>query len=141
MATTLHVDIVSAEAEVFSGSAEMVFAPAIEGEVGIMSRHSPLLTQLAPGEVRLKLTDGQERSFYVSGGVLEVQPHMVTILSDTALRAQDVDEAAALEAKEAAERALQDRQGEIDYAKAMAELAQRTAELQAIQRLRKKLGR
>lgn len=141
MASTLHVDIVSAESEIFSGDVEMVFAPAVEGEVGILPRHSPLLTLLAPGEVRVKPSDGEERSFYVSGGFLEVQPRLVTILSDTALRAQDVDEAAALEAKEAAERLLSERPEGIDYAKAMAELAQRAAELQAIQRLRKKLGR
>lgn len=141
MAFTIHVDIVSAEAEIFSGRAEMVLAPAAEGEVGILPQHAPLLTRLAPGEVSVKVPDGPEQLFFVTGGMLEIQPHMVTILADTALRAQDVDEAAAIEAKEAAERALHDRRADIDYAKAMAELAQKAAELAAIRRLRKKLGR
>lgn len=141
MAMTIHVDIVSAEAEIFSGLAEMVFAPAAEGEVGVMPGHAPLLTTLIPGEVRVKPPNEEMQSYFVSGGMLEVQPHVVTVLSDTAMRAHDVDEAAALAAKESAERALQDRQSDIDYAKAMAEFAQKAAELQAIQRLRKKLGR
>ena len=141
MAMTIHVDIVSAESEIFSGLAEMVFAPASEGEVGVLPGHAPLLTRLIPGEVRVKPQGGEEQSFFVSGGLLEVQPHVVTVLSDTAMRAHDVDEAAALAAKDAAERALQDKQSDIDYAKAVAEVAQRAAELQAIQRLRKKLGR
>ena len=141
MAMTIHVDIVSAESEIYSGLAEMVFAPATEGEVGVLPGHAPLLTRLAPGEVRVKPPNEEEQSFYVSGGLLEVQPHVVTVLSDTALRAHDVDEASAMSAKEAAERALQDRKSDIDYAKAVAEFAQKAAELQAIQRLRKKLGR
>ena len=98
---TIHVDIVSAEAEIYSGQAEMVFAPALMGEVGIAPGHTPLLTRLKPGEVRLKLADGSEEAFYVSGGILEVQPRMVTVLSDTAVRAHDIDEAAALEASSA----------------------------------------
>jgi len=138
---TIHVDIVSAENEIFSGPAEMVFAPAIMGEVGILPRHAPLLTQLKPGDVRVKLPDGQEEIFYVSGGVLEVQPHVVTVLSDTALRAKDVDEAAALEAKQRAEQAIQDRTSEFEYAKAQTELAEAVAQLQAIQKLRDKSGR
>lgn len=141
MAMTIHIDIVSAESEIFSGLAEMVFAPAEMGEVGIAPSHTPLLTRLKPGEVRVKLPSGEEESFYVSGGILEVQPHLVTVLSDTALRAQDVDEAAAKEAKERAERAMHDRKSDIDYAKAKAELAQAAAQLAALQRLRKKLGR
>jgi len=138
---TIHVDIVSAENEIYSGPAEMVFAPAAMGEVGILPRHAPLLTQLKPGEVRLKLPDGQEEFFYVSGGMLEVQPHIVTVLTDTALRAKDVDEAAALEAKQRAEQAIQDRASEFEYAKAQAELAEAVAQLQAIQKLRDRAGR
>ena len=141
MAMTIHVDIVSAENEIFSGLAEMVFAPAIMGEVGIMPRHAPLLTQLKPGDVRVKLPDGQEEIFYVSGGMLEVQPHVVTVLTDTALRAKDVDEAAALEAKQRAEQAIQDRTSEFEYAKAQVELAEAVAQLQAIQKLRDRTGR
>lgn len=141
MAMTIHVDIVSAEAEIFSGLAEMVFAPGADGELGILPRHAPLLTTLRPGEVRVKIPNGNEESFYVSGGILEIQPHVVTILSDTAMRAKDVDEAAALEAKQRAERAMEDRSSDIDYAKAAGELAAAVAQLQAIQRLRKKLGR
>jgi len=141
MAMTIHVDIVSAENEIFSGPAEMVFAPAIMGEVGILPRHAPLLTQLKPGDVRVKLPDGQEEIFYVSGGMLEVQPHVVTVLTDTALRAKDVDEAAALEAKQRAEQAIQDRTSEFEYAKAQAELAEAVAQLQAIQKLRDRTGR
>lgn len=141
MAATIHVDIVSAEAEIYSGLAEMVFAPAVMGEVGILPRHTPLLTLLRPGEVRVKTEGGGEESFYVSGGILEIQPHVVTVLSDTALRAKDVDEAAALEAKERAERAMEDRGADFDYAKAQAELAAAVAQLQAIQRLRRKAGR
>jgi len=141
MALTMRVEIVSAEAEVYSGLAEMVIAPALRGEVGILPRHSQFLTELKPGEVRVKLPGGEEESFYVSGGFLEVQPHMVTVLSDTGLRAKDLDEAKALEAKSTAERALADRTAKIDYAKAQAELAEAIAQLAAIQRLRKKLSR
>ncbi len=141
MAMTIHVDIVSAEAEIYSGQAEMVFAPALMGEVGIAPGHTPMLTRLKPGEVRLKLSDGSEEAFYVSGGVLEVQPRMVTVLSDTAVRAHDIDEAAALEAKEHAEQMLTDRSAQIDYAKALAEYAEAAAQLQAIQRLRQRGGR
>ncbi len=136
---TIHVDIVSAESEIFSGLAEMVFAPAISGEIGIAPRHAPLMTTLAPGEVRLQMSDGKdEKSFYVSGGLLEIQPHVVTILSDTAERAEDLDEAAALEAKKRAEDAIQNRDAEMDLAKAQAQLAEAAAQLQAIQRLRKR---
>lgn len=141
MAMTIHVDIVSAEREIFSGLAEMVFAPAIMGEVGIAPHHTPLITQLGPGEVRLKLPNGGEEAFYVSGGMLEVQPHVVTVLSDTAMRAEDLDEAAVMKAKEEAEKQLHDRAAEIDYATALAEHAELAAQLQAIQRLRKRTGR
>ena len=136
MAMTIHVDIVSAESEIFSGLAEMVFAPAVMGEVGVLPGHAPLVTTLKPGEVRVRLPGGEEQSFYVSGGMLEVQPHVVTVLSDTAQRAGDLDEAAALEAKERAERMLADRSADIDEAQARAELAQAAAQLQAIRRLR-----
>ena len=137
MAMTVHVDIVSAEEEIFSGPAAMVFAPAAMGEVGILPRHTPLLTQLKPGEVRVVTPGGEEQFYYDSGGMLEVQPHCVTVLADTALRAKDIDEAAALEAKQRAEEALKDRKGDIDYAKAQSELAEAVAKLQTIQRLRK----
>ena len=138
MALTIHVDIVSAEAEIFSGLAEMVFAPAVMGEVGVMPGHAPLVTSLKPGEVRVRLPGGEEQSFYVSSGMLEIQPHVVTVLSDTAQRASDLDEAAALEAQERAERMLADRQAGFDEAQARAELAQAAAQLQAIRRLRRR---
>jgi F-type H+-transporting ATPase subunit epsilon len=136
MAMTIHVDIVSAESEIFSGTAEAVFASAVMGEVGIYPRHTPLLTRLKAGEVRI-LKDGKEEQFYVSGGMLEVQPHVVTVLADTALRAGDVDEAAALQAKEAAERALKDKSAKRDLAEAQKELAEAVAQLRAIERMRK----
>ena len=138
MAMTIRVEIVSAESEVFSGVAEMVIAPALMGDVGILPRHAQFLSELRPGEVRVKLPEGEEESFYVSGGFLEVQPHLVTVLSDTGLRAKDLDEAKALEAKATAERTLKDRTTKIDYAKAQAELAEAIAQLAAIRRLRKK---
>ena len=137
MAMTIHVDIVSAEAAIFSGAATMVFAPAEMGEVGIAPRHTPMLTRLKPGEVRVQTDDGKEQTFYVTGGMLEVQPHVITVLSDTALRAKDLDEAAALAAKEHAEKMLADNQTDIDYAKAQAELADAVAQLRTIQKLRK----
>jgi F-type H+-transporting ATPase subunit epsilon len=141
MAMTIHVDIVSAEKAIFSGLAEMVFAPAVMGEVGIAPRHAPLVTRLKPGEVRVRLPGGGEESFYVSGGMLEIQPHMVTVLSDTAVRAADLDEVAVLKAKEEAEKAIHDREAKIDYAAAQAQLAETVAQLKAIQRLRKRSGR
>lgn len=137
MTMMMHVDIVSAEEEIFSGQAEMVFAPALMGEVGISPRHAPLLTPLKPGEVRVQTKPGEQEFFFVSGGILEVQPHVVTVLADTALRAHDLDEAAALEAKQRAEKMLADKQTDIDYAKAQAELIEAMAQLQAIQKLRK----
>ena len=137
MAMTLHVDIVSAEEEIFSGTATMVFAPAEMGEVGISPRHTPLLTRLKPGEVRVQ-SDDEEQSFFVSGGMLEVQPHVVTVLADTAIRADSLDEAQAMEAKERAEKMLSDKSADIDYAKAQAELAESMAQLSAIRKLRER---
>jgi len=141
MAMTIHVDIVSAEAEIFSGTANMVFAPAEMGEVGIAPRHTPLLTRLKAGEVRVQMEGKDEQFFYVSGGMLEIQPHMVTVLADTALRAADLDEAAALRVKDRAEKAMQDKRSEFDYAKAQAELAEAVAQLRTIQHIRDKAGR
>lgn len=140
MPMTIHVDIVSAEKEIFSGLAEMVFAPAEMGEVGIAPRHAPLITRLRPGEVRVKISAAEEHPFYVSGGMLEVQPHLVTILADTAIRARDIDEAAALQAKAKAEEALADKSGQIDYATAQARLAEAVMQLKALDRLRKRGG-
>ena len=139
MASNFHVDIVSAEREIFSGEAEMVFAPAELGELGITPRHAPLLTRMKPGTVRV-LHGGEESVFYVSGGILEIQPHAVTVLSDTALRARDIDEAAAQEAKRKAEEALANQTGEMDVARAQAELLEAVARLKALEQIRKKLG-
>ena len=136
MAMTIHVDIVSAEESIYSGLVEAVIASAQEGEVGIYPRHAPLLTRLKAGEVRL-LKDGKEEQFYISGGILEVQPHIVTILPDTALRADDVNEAAALEAKASAEKALSDKSAKLDFAEAQVQLAEAMAQLRAIERARK----
>jgi F-type H+-transporting ATPase subunit epsilon len=141
MAMTMHVDIVSAEAEIYSGPATMVFAPAVMGEVGILPRHAPLLTKIRPGAVRVIKQNDEEEFFYVSGGMLEIQPKGVTVLADTALRAADIDEAAAIEAKEHAEKVMADHKGDMDYATAEAELAQAVAQLQTIKNIRKKLGR
>ena len=138
MAMTIHVDIVSAETEIFSGPAEMVFAPGEMGELGIAPRHTPLLTRLKPGEVRVKQAQGEDLFFFVSGGMLEVQPHVVTVLADTALRAKDIDEAAAIAAKDRAEQALRDKKGDMDYARAQAELAESIAQLRTLEKLRKK---
>jgi F-type H+-transporting ATPase subunit epsilon len=141
MAMTVHVNIVSAEAAIFSGLATMVFAPGEMGELGILPRHAPLLTKIKPGEVRIRTEDGNEEFFYVSGGMLEVQPYIVTILADTAARAKDLDEAAAQAAKQRAEQVLKDQKGDIDLAQAEAELAEAIAQIKAIQSLRKKTGR
>ena len=137
---TIQVDIVSAEGELFSGAAAVVFAAASQGDVGIYPRHAPLLTLLKPGEVRVQTPDGEEHHFFVGGGALEVQPNKVTVLADTALRARDIDEAAALAAKQRAEDALKDRSGHITLAEAQAELARAIAQLKVIQRLRKLRG-
>jgi F-type H+-transporting ATPase subunit epsilon len=138
MAHTIHVDIVSAEGEIFSGEATMVFVPGSQGELGIAPRHAPLLTTLKAGEVRVQAEGEEEHSFYVGGGALEVQPHLVTVLADTAARARDLDEAAAQEAKQRAEEAMRSRSDKMDIAEAQAELARAVAQLQAIERLRKK---
>ncbi|MHB1869543.1 MAG: F0F1 ATP synthase subunit epsilon [Steroidobacteraceae bacterium] len=137
---TIHVDIVSAEGEIFSGLATMVFAPASQGEIGVAPRHAPLLSMLKPGEVRVQTPDGAEQLFFVGGGAIEVQPHRVTVLADTAQRAKDIDEAAALAAKQRAEEALRDRTDQISQAEALAELARAAAQLKIIQRLRKMRG-
>ena len=137
MATTIHVDIVSAEGEIFSGPATMVFVPAAQGELGIAPRHAPLIAALKPGEVRVQSPDGVEHGFYVGGGALEIQPQRVTVLADTAARAKDLDEAAAEAAKQRAEDALRDRTTVIEIAEAQAELARAVAQLSAIKRLRK----
>ena len=138
MAMTLHVNIVSAEQLLYAGTAEVVIAPGARGELGIYPRHTPLLTTLKPGSVRIKVPNqAEEEVIYVSGGILEVQPHIVTILSDTAIRGGDLDEAKALEAKRAAEEALKDKAATMDYAQAQAELAQAIAQLAAIKKLRK----
>ncbi len=138
MANTIHVEIVSAEEQIFSGEAEMVYAPAIMGEVGIAPRHTPLISPLKPGEVRLDMGDGKEEFFFISGGILEIQPHMVTVLSDTAIRADDLNEAAALEAKKRAEAALEDQKSDLDVAKARAEIASAAAQIAAIKKWRRK---
>ena len=138
MANTIQVDIVSAEEQIFSGEAYMVYAPAIMGEVGIAPRHTPLISPLKPGEIRLDMGDGKEEFFFISGGILEVQPHLVTVLSDTAIRADDLDEAAAIEAQKRAEEALADQQGDLDVAKAKAELLAAAAQIAAIKKLRKR---
>jgi len=135
---TIHVDIVSTTREIFSGPAEMVIATAELGEVGILPRHSQMLTRLRPGQVRVKIPDGEEQVFYVSGGLMEVQPHVVTVLADTAEQAANLDEAAALSAKQHAEQLLTNRTSAYEYARAEAELAQAAAQLAAIQRLRKR---
>ncbi|NCS65934.1 MAG: F0F1 ATP synthase subunit epsilon [Hydrogenophilales bacterium CG03_land_8_20_14_0_80_62_28] len=138
MAMTLHLDIVSAEASLYSGLAEFVVVPAEMGEVGIYPRHAPLLTRIKPGSVRIKSPDKSEEDLiYVSGGILEVQPGIVTILSDTAIRGADLDEARVLEAKKQAEEAMTNRTGAMEYAQAQAELAQAVAQLSVIDKLRR----
>lgn len=133
---TIHVDIVSSEGEIFSGEARMVYAPARMGEVGIAPRHAPLLTALKPGEVRIEDTEGKEHFFYITGGMLEIQPHLVTVLADTALRGEQLDEAAALAAKTAAEEALKGVSDETDLGRAQAELAEAEARYRAAQKLK-----
>ncbi|NIB39477.1 F0F1 ATP synthase subunit epsilon [Pseudomaricurvus alkylphenolicus] len=140
MAMTVHCDIVSAEEEIFSGLVEMVIAAGTEGDVGIAYGHAPLLTGLQPGPIRVIKQDGVEEVYYVSGGYLEVQPYQVSVLADTALRADDMDEAAALEAKREAEHALANQSGDFDYSRAATQLAEAAAQLRTIQAIRKKLG-
>ena len=137
---TLHVDIVSAEGQIFSGEAAMVVAPGREGELGILPRHAPLLTLLRPGEVRVQTPDGEQHPFYIGGGALEVQPTKVTVLADTAVRAKDLDEAAARNAVQRAEEVLKKRVGDLSQAEALAELSRAAAQLKIIERLRKRHG-
>lgn len=138
MTMTVHVDVVSAEEQIFSGLAEVVVVPGEMGELGIYPRHSALMTRIKPGAVRIKRPDQeQEELIYVSGGMLEVQPSVVTVLADTAIRGADLDEARALEAKQAAEEAIKNRTSDIDYAAAQAELAEAIAQLRAIEQIRK----
>jgi len=137
MAMTMHLDVVSAEKELFSGTINAVFAPAQMGDVGIYPRHTPLVTGLRPGELKIEIEGEEDQYLYVSGGILEVQPHVVTVLSDTAIRAEDLDEAKALEAKQRAEDALKDQQGDFDAAKAQAELVRAAEQLRMIERMRK----
>jgi len=140
MALTVHVDVVSAEESLFSGLAEVVVVPGEMGELGIYPRHAPLITRIKPGSVRLKVPfEAEEVLIYVSGGMLEVQPNMVTVLADTAIRGADLDEARALEAKRVAEEAMRNRTTDIDYAQAQAELLEAVAQLHAIQKLRKQM--
>ena len=138
---TLRVSVVSAEREIYAGQAQAVFAPAANGDIGVLPRHAPLLSLLRPGEVVVRTPEGVDEAFYVNGGVLEVQPAAVTILSDTALRAHDLDEAAVLAAKERAEKLMHDHQADLDYARAQVELAEAVAQLATIQRLRRRSGR
>lgn len=139
MALTVHVDVVSAEEQIFSGLAEFVVLPGEVGELGILPGHMPLMTRIRPGAVRLKLPNQeQEELIFVAGGILEVQPGLVTVLADTAIRGHDLDEAKATEAKRRAEEALGNRSAELDYARAQAELAEAVAQLAAIQKLRRK---
>lgn len=138
MVTTFHADVVSAEGEIYSGQVEMLVAPAEGGEVGILPRHAPFISFIKPGEIRLKREGIDEwEHVYVSGGMLEVQPFVTTILADTAIRAKDLDEAAALEAKARAEEALVNKRADFDYARAQVELAEAVAQLRIIQKLRK----
>jgi F-type H+-transporting ATPase subunit epsilon len=138
MAMTMHVDVVSAEEQIYSGTAEFLVAPGEMGEIGVQARHAPLLTRIKPGPLRIQVANSSEEVVvYVSGGILEVQPHIVTVLADTAIRGADLDEAKALEAKRLAEEALVNRTGSLDYAKAQAELAQAIAQLATIAKLRK----
>lgn len=141
MASTIHCDIVSAESEIFSGDAQMVIVPGEQGDLGIAPRHAPLLTRLRPGQVRVIRPDGEEEFYYISGGMLEIQPHLVSVLSDTAQRASDLDEAAAVRAKEEAEKALADRSAGMEVAQAQAQLAQAMAQLAALERFRKQIKR
>ncbi|BAO43177.1 F0F1 ATP synthase subunit epsilon [Thiolapillus brandeum] len=138
MAMTVHVDIVSAEGSLFSGQGEMIYAPAVMGEIGIAPRHAPLVTRLKPGDVRVDPGQGKPMEhFYVSGGIIEVQPFKVTVMADTGVRATDLDEAAAAEAKRRAEEALANNSSKMELAKAQAELAEAMAQLQTIEKLRK----
>ena len=133
---TIQVEIVSAEEHIWSGKGTMVFAPGAMGELGIAPRHTPLITPLKPGDVRIQTEEGEEKLFFISGGMLEIQPDIITVLADTAIRAKDLDQAKALEAQKRAEEAMRDQASEMDYARAKAELAQITAQLRSIERIR-----
>lgn len=139
MAMTMHVDVVSAEKQVYSGPVTMLIAPAEMGEVGIAPRHAPMVTRIKPGEVKVELSDGSHESFFVSGGILEVQKSVVTILTDTAIRADDIDEAEAIAAKERAEDALRDQHDSIDLAQVQRELAEASARLSLVQKLKRNI--
>jgi F-type H+-transporting ATPase subunit epsilon len=141
MTMTIHVDIVSAETELYSGLAEMVFVPGKMGELGIAPRHTPLVTTLKPGLVRLQLPENKEESFFVSGGLLEIQPHVVTILSDSASRTEDMDGAAVLKAKEEAEHAFEHRTEDIDFDHVQQQMIEARAKYEALQKLRGRSGR
>ena len=138
MANTIHVDVVSAEEQIFSGEAEFVALPGEAGELGIYPKHTPLITRIRPGAVRIQVAGGGEEFVFVAGGILEVQPNGVTVLADTAIRGADLDEAKAQQAKQQAEELMQSQDAQIDYAKAQAELASAIAQLAAIARLRSK---
>jgi len=139
MAITMHLNIVSAEEEIFSGTVEAVFVPLQSGEVGIYPRHTPLIGEIKPGEIIVRSGGGKnEQHFFVSGGILEVQPHVVTVLSDTAIRAKDLDESVALEARRQAEEAMKGQKADMDFARAQAELAEAVAQLNLIRKLREK---
>lgn len=141
MAMTVHCDIVSAEQQIFSGLVEMIVAAGTEGDLGIAYGHAPLLSGLQPGPVRIIKQDGEEDIYYLSGGYVEVQPHSVTILADTALRAEDMDEAAALQAKEEAEKNISEKGSDFDYSAAAIQLAEASAQLRTLQAIRKKMGK
>ncbi len=139
MANTIHVDVVSAEEQIYSGEAEFVVLPGEAGELGIYPRHTPLITRIKPGTVRIKPKGGgEEELIFVAGGILEVQPKVVTVLADTAIRGHDLDEAKALDAQKRAQEAMHDRSGKMEYAKAAAELAEAAAQIAAIRKLRQK---
>ncbi len=138
MATTMQVEIVSAEESIFSGTAEFLLARATEGEIGVLPRHMPMLAELKPGEVMVRGKGGAEQFYYVSGGMIEVQPQVVTVLADAATRAKDLDEAAAKQAMQRAEEAMRDRSAGIDYARAQAQLAEAAAQIRMLEKLRKR---
>lgn len=138
MAITVHLDIVSQEAEIFSGLVEMISVTGEEGELGILPGHTALLSAIKPGEVRLTLQGGKQEIYYVSGGMIEVQPNIITVLADTAIRADNIDEAAAIAAKERAEKLIAEKKESVDYTQALKELAQAAAQLHAIEKLRKR---
>lgn len=141
MAMTVHCDIVSAEKQIFSGLVELVVAAGTEGDLGISYGHAPLLSGLQPGPIRVVTQSGEEEVYYISGGYVEVQPHGVTVLADTALRAEDMDEAAALQAKEEAERNIANQGADFDYSAAAVQLAEASAQLRTLQAIRKKMGK